>query len=104
MSKLSIFEAETYKDYVLKRFEALPGKGRGEMRRLSLALRVHTSLLSQVFRGSRDLTLEQAMGAAEYFGFTQSETDAFVTLVELARAGSPALRKHFETRLSLLKK
>jgi uncharacterized protein (TIGR02147 family) len=66
---------------------------------MSKRLRIHTSRLSQVFRGPLHLMPEQAYGVAEYLGLTAKETRYFVLLVERERAGTKALREFFNQML-----
>ena len=71
-------------------------RGRGEFRRISLALGMHTTLVSQVFRGRKSLTEEQAGGLARYMGLGTLETDFLLKLVQRERSGSEELRKIFD--------
>jgi uncharacterized protein (TIGR02147 family) len=74
-------------------------QGRGEFRRISLALNMHTTLVSQIFRGRKCLTEEQAATLCSYMGLNALETDYFLTLVLLERAGSDGLKIIFRRHL-----
>lgn len=91
-----------YKEYIQARIKALPKQGRGEFRRLAQALGVHTTLISQIFNGPRDLTLEQAQEVCEYFVLSEREARIFLLLVDYARAGTVKLKAHFKREISRL--
>jgi uncharacterized protein (TIGR02147 family) len=99
MKLKSIFEYESYKSYVLDWTTSRPKNGRGEFRRIATHLRMHTTLVSQVFRGLRNLTSEQAAELAGYFGLSETERDFLVSLVERERCGSEALRAVIDRRI-----
>jgi uncharacterized protein (TIGR02147 family) len=101
---MKIFTFESYKQYVLSRVRAMPSGGKGQFKRMAQSLGVHTSLLSQVFRGEKNLTPEQAHGIARYLGLSESETDYFIELVQLARAGSNDFRRYTRARLEKLRR
>jgi uncharacterized protein (TIGR02147 family) len=100
---MRVFDFDSYKKFVNARIGSMPKKGRGQFRKISLALRMHSTLVSQVFRGDKQLTLEQACALADFFGMTDLETEFFVTLVEKEKAGSVALKQVFSRRLTSLR-
>lgn len=61
-------------------------------------------VISQVLRGPRELTPEQAVRVAKFMGFGSLERDYFLTLVLKNRAGSEDLKNVFEERLLQLRK
>lgn len=81
-----------------------PSGGHGQLRQLALRLGINSVVMSQVFRGPRDLTLEQALGVAKFIGLTELERDYFLLLVQKARAGSHDLKKVFESQIVVLRK
>jgi uncharacterized protein (TIGR02147 family) len=89
---VEIFEFESYKAFVRARIEAMPGRGRGEFRAIARKLRMHTTLVSQVFRGPRELTPEQACDLCGFWGLSGLETEMFLALVQYERAGTTSLR------------
>lgn len=97
MSQIAAFE--DYKAFVNLWIET-QGKpnSRGQFRRMAGHLRVHPSLLTLIFRGSRDLTPEQAADLAQYLGLSEWESEYFLVLVEKARAGRETLRGIVESR------
>jgi uncharacterized protein (TIGR02147 family) len=101
---MRIFEFENYKEYVLARIADSPNRGRGQLKSIAETLRVHTTLISQIFNGPKDLTLEQAADLADFFGLGELESEYLVTLVELERSGSQRLKALCKKRLSRLLK
>lgn len=96
---MDIFSFSSYREYILARVQAMPKGGRGQMGQISKHLRVHTSLLSQVLSGGRDFSLEQAHATCEYFGLNDLETEYFLALVHLERAGTPGLKSALKKQL-----
>lgn len=100
---MRVFDFNNYKSFVQKKLLQASHKGHGQLSRIAEHLGVHTSMVSQVFSGPKHLTFEQACGVCEYFGFTELESDYFVALVQLERAGSPAARSKCQRDLARLK-
>ena len=100
---ISIYNFNDVKSFVLARFEALPHRGRGQSLKLSKHLGVHTTLVSQILKGQKSFTLEQASLTADFLELTEAETDYFLLLVQLDRAGNESLRKNLKRQLSSLK-
>jgi uncharacterized protein (TIGR02147 family) len=96
---MSIFECEDYKKCVNEWIEVQPRKGHGQLRQMAQHLRINSVVMSQVFRGSRHLTLEQALGVTNFMGLSEMERDYFLLLVQKARAGTHELKKVIEKQL-----
>lgn len=99
-----IFNFKNYKKFVISELSRRPKGGRGQLVKLALYLSAPTSTLSQVFSGERDLTPEQACGVAEFLGLLTLETDYFLALVDLSRAGTQKLKQNILRRLETLRK
>jgi hypothetical protein len=54
--------------------------------------------------GSRDLTLEQGQLVAEFFGLASLETDYFILLLQIERAGTTKLKEYWGAKLAEVKK
>lgn len=94
----SIFEYDSYKNLVLDRLKLFPKAGHGQFRKIASALRVNPVIVTMVFKGSRDLSTEQAMELADYLGFSRLESDYFLILVQKERAGTHKLKEYFEVK------
>ena len=97
---MSIYSFNDYKEFVRNRAE----ETRGQYRKLAEALRVQSSLVSQIFSGFRHLTAEQACSVARFFKLDPNETRYFVSLVQLERAGTVALKEMFREDLKRLRR
>jgi uncharacterized protein (TIGR02147 family) len=86
--RMNIFDFDNYKDYFEEWLRLQPQEGHGQLRKVADFIRVSAVVLSQVFRGDRDLTMEQAVGIAKYLGLNDDERDYFLLLVQKARAGT----------------
>jgi hypothetical protein len=88
---MKAYEHENYKEFVLARIKAMPLRGKGEIIRISRA------------HGDFDLTLEQALDLCQYLGLGELETEYFLTLVQMSRAGNERLKARFRVRMLSLK-
>lgn len=96
---MSIFNYQDYKLYVNARFGALPKQGHGEYRRMSQSLKVSTTLISQVFRGDKQLSLEMAADLCDYLRLEDLEAQYFLLLVEYQKSGSTNLKEKLLRRI-----
>ena len=99
-----IFEFDSYKTYVRAYLDALPKEGHGELRRMATALRIHPVVISQIFRGDRQLTPEQACDLADHWGLSELSRTYFVALVQRARSGSSRLNAILDAQIKSLRK
>lgn len=75
---------------------------RGYQGRLAQAAQCQTSYLSRVLRDQAQLSPEQAIRLAEFWGFTEDETEYFLELVNLGRTNFPPLVRRIKARLAKL--
>jgi uncharacterized protein (TIGR02147 family) len=87
-----IHHYDSYKEFVNAWVTQQPQSGHGEYRRMSMALEVSSTMVSQIFKGSKELSLELACELAEYLSLSEDETEYFLLLVEHSRAGSFKLK------------
>lgn len=93
------------KDYraFLRAVVAEEGKERGYRKRLADQAGCQPAYLSQVLKGSVELTPEQAERLCGFWAFDREESEIFLTLVLLGRSGTAGLRERFQQKLSDLK-
>lgn len=96
---MSVYEFDDYKNFFNQWVESLPKKGHGEYRRVALALNVSTTMVSQVFKGEKELSLELACDLCEYLNMSEDEVDYFLLMVEYRRAGSAKLQKRLHKQI-----
>ena len=100
---MRVTEFTDYKDYVRRALALLPKKGYGQITKMATETGIHQSLLSQVFRGSRDLSETQAFSIAQFFRLNQEETFYFLLLVQRARATNPYLLELLDKELKAIR-
>jgi uncharacterized protein (TIGR02147 family) len=88
----SIYEYRDYKKFFNEWVERQARKGHGEYRRVALSLQVSTTMISQIFKGDKHLSLELAQELAEYLELKEDEGDYFLLLVQYQKAGSVKLQ------------
>lgn len=99
---LDIYNYDDYRLFfkdVLQSQERTDKKYRG---RLVEAMRISTSLFSQILKGEKNLSSEQGLEAAAFFGFGDKETDVFMLMIELGRAGSVKLQARLKDKIQIL--
>lgn len=97
VSKISLYRAPTYKDFLANLLRA---KGRrGLLSEIAAAAHCSHSYLSQVIRGKPNLTPDQALAVADHLGLSERDADYFFTLVLRERAGTPRLRARLDQKL-----
>lgn len=95
----AIFNLSDFRDYVHSWVKA---QGRGEYRKIAKVLGVHTTLVSQIFNSKKCLTEEQASKLCDHMNLNTLETDYFLKLVQLERAGTESLKALFRRHLKQL--
>jgi plasmid maintenance system antidote protein VapI len=95
----SVFDHSDYRSYLRRWIDASPKGGRGQISRIAEAAGVHKTTLSQIFSGTKELSLEQAHRVTQYLGLARGETEYFLLLVEHERAGSAALKEVFRAQM-----
>jgi uncharacterized protein (TIGR02147 family) len=100
---MSVFQHTDYKESVLAILDSMPKKGYGQFRKIAQHLNINSVIVSQIFKGDRDLTEEQAFDLADYFGFTDLETKYFLLMVQVQRAGTQRLKQHLKKEMSEIK-
>src|SRR4051812_25961989 len=101
---MSVFQFDEYKAYVQQWIRTKPQGGRGEVMKIAAALGVHSTLVSQVLKGSKDFTLEQAHALSGHIGLTDLEREYLLALVQRDRAGTAELKRFFIAQLDKLKR
>ena len=95
---MNIFDFERYQDFLEAYQRSHAKRGHGLLSRWAKQLSVSTTLLSQIFRGHKLMSLEIAEALARSFELSPSETDYLLLLTELERAGTRSLKAHFKMK------
>lgn len=101
---ISIFNFTDYRQFIRKRFLDMPKRGYGQAHKLAIFLDVHTTLISQVLKGLKSFTMEQASLTADFLGLTEIESEFFLLLVQMDRAGNESLRKNIRRQMGNIRK
>jgi uncharacterized protein (TIGR02147 family) len=90
----SIFHYCDYKDYLRDRLST-HGSARGLRSRLAKTLKCQPAFVTQVINAKVHFSLEHAIEADRFFGHSETESQYFILMVSLGKAGSPLLRKYY---------
>lgn len=101
---MNIFDFDDYKDLFRDKLKTMPKRGHGQLLRIAKLLDVHTTLLTHIFKGKSNLSPEQALKICGYLGFTTLETDYFMVLVQIARAGDKSCKDYYRAQQDSLRK
>ncbi|MCB0362892.1 MAG: TIGR02147 family protein, partial [Bdellovibrionales bacterium] len=100
---MDVFEFKDYKEFINRTIEAMPKKGYGTYRKIAHHLSINSVMVSQIFKGDRHLTSEQAHRISEFFGLNELATDYFILLVQIQRAGTHTYKSRLEKKLEELR-
>lgn len=100
---MSLFESTDYREFLEGFVKRQPRGGHGYKLKIAEALRVHPTLITQVLKGRKSFSTEQAYALTQFIGINDLEKDYFLTLIEFDRAGSAALKKFIESKLLKLR-
>lgn len=101
--KKELFDYKDYKSYLDAYISSQPKGGRGVRLALANHIASPVSHISQVLNGNSHLSLEQAEGVNSFIGHTQEESQFFLILIQLARAGTPPLKNRFLFQIQQIK-
>lgn len=94
-----IFEFDDYKKFTLDELKRRHGRVHGQLSLMARALGLSSTMMSQIFRGPKQLTLEHGIKLSDHLGLSREETEYFLLLVQKERAGSMALQREFERQI-----
>jgi uncharacterized protein (TIGR02147 family) len=100
---MKIFEFTDYKNFLWHFIEQQPKKGRGLVKAMGEYLTIDPSQVSQVLSGNKDFTEEQGIMISRFTGLNELETDYFLTLIKIERAGTKTLKDHYTKKQIKLK-
>lgn len=101
--RVNLLDYRDYKKYVTAWLNQ-DSTPRGTKNRLAQFIQCQPSYLSQVLNGLPDFTLEQGFRANEFLAHTEIESRYFLLLIQLARAGTPGLKNHFQAQVEEVQK
>lgn len=98
-----VFAFDDYKDYLNQRL-AVTGATRGLRSRLARHLSCQEAHISQVLNGNVHFTLESGALINEFLEHNFEESETFLLLLQIARAGNRSLANTYKRRLNALRK
>lgn len=100
---MKAFDFDDYRKFVLSALDSRPGGGRGELTKIAQLLGVNSSFLTQVLRGPKNFSQEQAFLLAGYLGLDELETRYLSDLVSFERASKAPYKDFLRRRLEKLR-
>lgn len=100
---MKIYDYLDYKEYVQKRVKSMPHGGRGEYSNIAKAISLNSVVVSQVFKGKRDLSLEQGFLLAKYFGFSDLEQEYFQNLIQFSKSNLKEHKNYILNKLKMIR-
>jgi uncharacterized protein (TIGR02147 family) len=101
---MELFETDDYRKIIRKWVASRPGRGRGELLKMSELLGIPSSVFSQTLNGQRDLSPDHALLLADYMGLIHLEKEYFITLVQIQKASHHKYKKYLQEKKDTLKK
>lgn len=101
---MNLYTYNHYKKFVNDWIEKQPKKGYGQLKKIASHLEINSVVTSQIFRGERDLSPEQALKLANYIGLSDNERDCFLLLLQRERAGTTDLKDHYTRQIEAHRK
>jgi uncharacterized protein (TIGR02147 family) len=98
----NLFILNSYNSIILLKMGHFMDKW-GLISKMAEAAQCQRSHLSRVIKAKAQLTLEQAAGLSEFFKLNDVESEYFLALVELERAGTPVLKARFKKRITQIR-
>jgi len=93
MADASIFSFTDYRSFLKSRISS-PEKEWGLLTKLAKAAGCHRPYLSKVLAGDAHFVPSHLFGLAKFWGLSEPETEYFLRLLELEKAGSAEYRAH----------
>jgi len=100
---MTVYEYQNYKKFVISWVRSQPKQGYGMYSKFADFLGTNSVVMTQIFKGDRDLNSEQAVKLSRFMGLSTLESDYFLLLVQRARAGSEDLRQTYSRQLDALR-
>ncbi len=95
-----LFDYLDYKDYLNAFIKSKPGKGHGFKTQIADAIQCRSAFVSQVLNGEAQFSLEQGERLNNLLEHTEEESDFFLQLVQLGRAGSYDLKLRIKNQIN----
>lgn len=98
-----LFDFLNYREYLERWIDSQGSQGYGLKGKIARALGISSSLISQILKGEKTLTPDQASDLVDFLSLSEIEGDYLHLLVERDRAASTRYRKKLERKMILLR-
>ena len=98
----SIYEFTSYRDYLRFWISTQGSRSHGQKGRIAQALGVSSSFFSQVLKGEKTLSQDQASDLVDYLALSEAESEFLHILVEADRAGNQRYRNKLQRKIIAL--
>lgn len=99
-----MFKNDDYKKIIENIVQGYPRKGRGLYSKMAEHLNTSSVVVSQIFKGDKDLTLDQAYALSNFFNFSEIEEEYFLLLVGRQKCGTHKLKMRYEKKIKSIRK
>ena len=101
---MSVFDYVDYKEFVRAQVKQMPKGGHGMFQKIAKSLGIHSTMVSHIFNGEKEMNADQALILARFFGLSENQTDYLILLVQRQRAGTPAFKNRLTKQLEKCRK
>lgn len=98
----NIFDFTNYRAYLAQWIADQGDRSYGLKGRISAALNISSSLLSQILKEEKSFTADQTSDLSDFMGLSEIESDYLHLLVESSRAGTPKYRDKLKKKILAL--
>lgn len=98
-----IWSIKAYRKIIQRWISEQPKEGYGQASRIASYLKTSRTIVSQILKGERDLTIEQGYEITKFLDMNESQTEYFLALLNSARAGSQSLKNFYNKQAERIK-
>lgn len=99
MTKVSVYEYKSYKQFLIDWIAQTPSGGRGQRKLMAQSMGCQTPFVTQVLTGDYNFSMEQSEACARWLALSIPEAEFFFLLVQKERAGTKALEVFLERQI-----
>lgn len=97
--EIKIFDFRDYRAYLNAFLHSLPKRGHGFRAKIAEAVRCEPGYVSRVLSGQAHFSLEQGEALGSLLNQTADEQNFFLLMIQYSRAGTPSLKKFFDSQM-----
>jgi len=101
---MSLYDYNDYREFLKDFLRDKTKNQRGSIGKLATSLNVNSAMVSQIIHEKSHLSPEQALRLTKHYGFSNLETEYFMALVSMNRAGDKETKKYYQEKVLSLAK